>query len=158
MNPQEPPASASQNVKNTAAALASEAKQQTAEMAEQAKTQVASAVESRKAQAADRIGQFAGAVLQAAHTFDESGQKTIARSALSVAQKADDVSRYVRDKDIGDIVDDASAFVRRYPVVFIGATFAAGILLARFLKSSQRRPLEEDDFAPARTAEAWAEV
>jgi len=144
-------------VKSTAAALASEAKQQTAEMAQQAKTQVTSAVESRKAQAADRIGQFAGAVLQAAHTFDESGQKTFARSALSVAQKADDVSRYVREKDIGDIVDDASAFVRRYPAVFIGATFAAGILLARFLKSSQRRPLE-DDFAPARTAEAWAEV
>jgi len=139
MNPQQPvsyppsspaPPSAAQEVKNTAAALAEDAKQQTGQMAEQAKNQVASMAEQRKAQAADRIGQFAGAALQAAHTFDESGQKTIARSALTVAQKADEAARYMREKDLGDIVDDATTLARRYPAIFIGATFAAGILLA----------------------------
>ena len=113
-----------------------------------------SMAQQRKADAAERIGRFASAALQAAHTFDESGQETIARAALTVAQKADALSRYAREKDFGEIVDDASGLARRYPAIFIGGTFTAGLLLARFLKASQRRSLDE----PIGTAQVSAEV
>jgi len=144
--PQEPA-----SAKDVAAGLATDAKEQTARIAAEAKNQLGSVVDNQRQQAAANIGQFAGAFLQAAHGLDESGQSTLARSALSVAQKADDLSRYVRDKDLGAVVEDVTSVARRNPVLYLGAALAGGLLLARFLKSSERRmePSPVDELAYA---------
>jgi hypothetical protein len=154
MNPVPSPVSGPQETapaKDAAVGLASDAKEQTARIAAEAKNQLGSVVDNQRQQAATSIGHFAGAFLQAAHSLDDSGQQTLARSALSVAQKADDLSRYVRDKDLGAVVDDVKSVARRNPALFIGVALAGGFLLARFLKSSERRmePSAVDDFARA---------
>lgn len=133
------------------------AKQQTTRMAEGAKNQIAAFIHRRRTEAADSIGLLAVAVLQAAHTLDENDQPLFARSALAIAQKADGISRYVREKHLGDIARDTEALARRHPALFASATFTAGLLLARFLKSSRRR--SESELASSGTPmPAWGEV
>jgi len=152
MNPVPSPLSepqASASAKDVAVGLASDAKEQTARIAAEAKDHLGSVVDSQRQQAAASIGHFAGAFLQAAHSLDESGQQTLARSALSVAQKADGLSRYVRDKDLRGVASDVESVARRNPALFIGLAFAGGLVLARFLKSSDRRMEPAGDLAYA---------
>jgi len=51
----------------------------------------------------------------------------------------DRVSRYLRDKDLPALVRDTEGFARRHPDLFLGGSLVAGVLLARFLKSSADR-------------------
>lgn len=54
----------------------------------------------------------------------------------TAAQKLEDVAGYFDRKNVKDMVRDVEGFARRNPAIFIGAAFAAGMLAARFLKSS----------------------
>jgi hypothetical protein len=42
----------------------------------------------------------------------------------------------VREKDVNEMLRDVQQFARRQPALFIGGSFAAGLLAARFLRSS----------------------
>jgi hypothetical protein len=79
--------------------------------------QVSSFLEDRKLQAAAGIHRFAD----------------------TVAEKIEDAGRYLGENDIEDIAADVATLARRHPVAFVAGSFAAGLLLARFLKSSSRR-------------------
>jgi hypothetical protein len=46
------------------------------------------------------------------------------------------LSATLRDRDVRELVQDAQQFARRQPAIFVGAAFAAGVLAARFMKSS----------------------
>jgi hypothetical protein len=54
----------------------------------------------------------------------------------SLAKQVEQVSTYLEQKDLRDVLKDVEGFARRNPAVFIGGAFALGILAARFLKSS----------------------
>jgi hypothetical protein len=141
-------------VRDVAVAAAGEARTQAAQLASEARTRADTIARQQKAQAADALGQVAGAVLQAAHRLDEGGNKTIARSALTFAEKIDRAGRYLRERELADMLEDVEEAARRHPVAFASATFAAGVVAARFLKSSQRRtstagPLYDSDLAYA---------
>jgi hypothetical protein len=43
---------------------------------------------------------------------------------------------YLRNRDVGQMVDDVERFARRQPGLFLGSAFTIGLLAARFLKSS----------------------
>lgn len=111
---------------------------QTSKLADQARERAASYVTGQKGRAADSIAKLAGAMLQAAHTLDEDGEKAMGRYALTAAQRMDGMARYVREADMRGLASDAEAFARRHRAVFIGGTFLTGVALARFLKSSRR--------------------
>ena len=64
---------------------------------------------------------------------------------LIPADQVDRVSQYLRDRDLNTFVRDAETFARRHPDVFLGGTFIAGLILARFFKASERR--HQDDLA-----------
>jgi len=59
--------------------------------------------------------------------------------AQAAARKIDDAGRYLLENDPSDIADDVRALARRHPAVFVASALAAGVLIARFLKSSGRR-------------------
>ena len=46
---------------------------------------------------------------------------------------------YLRERDLEGLLEDVEQFARRRPEVFLAGTFLAGLLLARFLKSSGER-------------------
>ena len=58
-----------------------------------------------------------------------------------VEKAADQIERFsgqLRQKDVSELLSDAQRFARQRPAVFIGAAFTAGVLAARFLKSSNQ--------------------
>ena len=119
--------------------LASQAKEQTVEMAHQATDQVTQLVDQQKQQAAERLGGLAGALHEAAKKLEEKDTQGFGRYAHRAADQVERASRYLREKDLPSFVRDTEGFARRHPDLFLGGTLFAGVLLARFLKSSADR-------------------
>ncbi len=97
---------------------------------------VGSLIDRQRARAADAVDEVVAAILDGAHRLEEGGQMALARSALSLARRADRVGQYVRARPLHAMVDDASAVARRHPGAFVTSAFAAGLLLGRLARSS----------------------
>jgi F0F1-type ATP synthase membrane subunit b/b' len=67
--------------------------------------------------------------------------QTVAQYGDTVTQQVEKLADYLDRADLNKLSRDVETFARRNPVVFIGGAFAAGILLSRFIKSSQQRAL-----------------
>jgi hypothetical protein len=134
-------------VKDEAKGLASEAKNEVSGLASQARDHVQNLVGERKDLAAEQLGSFAGSLRDAARKLDDGdgGATALGRYATTAADQVDRVSQYLRDRDMTSFVRDAETFARRHPDVFLGGTFIAGLVLARFFKASERR--HQDDLA-----------
>ena len=98
-----------------------------------------SQLSSQKNKATDGIGTVAQAVRQTTQHLRDQQHETIARYVDEAANQLERVSNQLRDKDVGELMQDAQRFARRRPAVFIGSAFAIGLLGARFLKSSRER-------------------
>ncbi len=67
----------------------------------------------------------------------------------TLADKVEQFSGYLDQKDLGELVSDVEKFAHRNPAMFLGGAFALGIVAARFLKSGNpnqalmRRPRYE---------------
>jgi len=131
-----------QQVKDQAKSLAHDAKEEVSNVADQARGQVQGLVTQQKARVADQLGSLAGALRD---TGNQLGQKLaetdnkgldLGRYAGQAADRVEGISNYLRDRELGDVIRDAETFARRRPDVFLGGTFLAGLLLARFLKAS----------------------
>jgi ElaB/YqjD/DUF883 family membrane-anchored ribosome-binding protein len=93
----------------------------------------------QKNRATDGIGSVAQAVRQTTQHLREQQHDTIARYVDQAADQLERVSERLRQKDVGELLQDAQQFARRQPAIFIGSAFAIGLLGARFLKSSRER-------------------
>jgi gas vesicle protein len=132
-----------QQVKDQAKSLAHDAKEEVSNVAGQARSQVQGLVTQQKDRVADQLGSLAGALRD---TGNQLGQKLadkpgsnnldLGRYAGQAAERVDRISNYLRGHELGDVIRDAETFARRRPDVFLGGTFLAGLLLARFLKAS----------------------
>jgi len=123
--------------KNEAKNLASEAKEQTKQVANQARDHVQELVGQQKTQAAERLGGLAGALREAGQKLQENEQnRAFGRYADQAAQQVERASTYLRDNDLRGFVRDTETMARRRPELFLGGTFLAGLMLARFLKAS----------------------
>ncbi|HEX6898380.1 MAG TPA: hypothetical protein VF789_01650 [Thermoanaerobaculia bacterium] len=126
-----------QQAKDQAKGLAHEAKDQVKQVAGQARDHVQELVGQQKDQAADKLGTLAGALREAANKLNEGEQSgDFGRYADQAAQQVDKLSTYLRDNDLRGFVRDTESFARRRPDLFLGTTFLAGLMLARFLKAS----------------------
>jgi hypothetical protein len=71
----------------------------------------------------------------------------VTRGLVELAERAagevDRASRYLRRSELRDVVRDLEDLARRRPAAFVGGSFAAGLVLARFFKSSGRQPHEK---------------
>ena len=93
----------------------------------------------QKTRATESLGTVAQAVRQSAKPFRDHRQDTIAEYVERAADQLDQFSRRLRERDLNELVEEAQRFARRQPAFFIGAAFTAGLLGARFLKSSSDR-------------------
>ena len=96
-------------------------------------------VSTQKDRATDTLGTLASAVRQSTQTLRDQQQDTIAQFVERAADQIERFSATLRNRDLSQLMGDAQQFARRQPAVFIGAAFAAGVLAARFLKSSGDR-------------------
>jgi hypothetical protein len=141
-----------QQTKDEVRHLADDAKREASRMADQAGDLVQGLVSKQKDQAADKLGGVAGALRDVGNRLQEQdGATGVGQYATRAADQVDRLSRYLRDRDLNTFFRDTETFARRHPDVFLGGTFVAGLLLARFLKSSSDRSFdgyEADAYAP----------
>lgn len=116
--------------------LASQAKEQTVDLAHQATDQMSQMVDQQKQQAAERLGGLAGALHEAGKQLEEKDKEGFGRYAHRAADQVDRASHYLREKNLQSFVRDTEVWARRHPDLFLGGSLVAGVLLARFLKSS----------------------
>ena len=105
-------------------------------IADQLRTKASGALSEQKSRATQGLGSVVDAIRQTGRQLGDGN------SGMSgyVNNAADSLQRWTETldrKDIGEIVEDVQRFGRRQPALFVGLTFGAGLLGARFLKSSR---------------------
>jgi len=93
---------------------------------------------SQKARAADGLGGVVEAIRQTGQQLREKNG-TLAGYADNAAGQLEQWASNLRDRDVNELVDDVKRFAQRRPAVFIGGGVALGLVVARFLKSSNDR-------------------
>lgn len=102
----------------------------------QARSMVRDAAEQQKHRAAEGIHEFARSLHDMAGSLDEQQRDLTARYTHAAAEQLERAARGLEQRSMGDMLADVEHLARRQPALFIGGAFAAGFLLARFLKSS----------------------
>ena len=123
-------------VKDEVQRLAAEAREETARVASQARDQASQLASRATEQTAQRLGSLASALRQAAQQLDDDDAAGFGRYAGVAADQVEKASGYLSGKDLGELVRDTQTFARRHPDLFLGGAFVAGVMLARFIKSS----------------------
>ena len=99
----------------------------------------------QKDKAVEGIGSVTSAVRQSTQQLREQQHDTLAGYVDQAANTIDRLSQQLREKDVGELFEDAQRLARRQPALFIGSAFALGLMGARFLKSSSRRHGQHGD-------------
>ena len=99
-----------------------------------ARSHAVSFAEGRKSEAARSVSDIAGSLRDSGRTFDD--RPNVKAFFDSAAEGLDDLAGTIENRSFGEFYEHAEAFARRSPVTVAVAPFAAGLLLARFVKSS----------------------
>ena len=121
-----------EQAKGKAQQLASEAQQRASE-------QVKSGTTRGKDRAAETLSGVAQSLRLSSQQLREQNQEGVSRYTERAADQVEQLSNYLQNADVTELVDRIEDFARRQPTLFLGGTFALGLLGARFLKSSRRR-------------------
>jgi len=124
-------------VKETVGQVADQAQQVAGQAVDQARQQVSSRLVDQKDRAAEGLTSVAQALRQTSQQLREQDQQTVTGYIESAASQVDRISNYLKQHDLGGLIDDVEHFARRQPALFLGGTFVLGLLGARFLKSSR---------------------
>lgn len=119
--------------------VAEQAQAKTGQVAEQIKQQASSRLSGQIDRAAEGLGNLSQALLGVSGQLRQQDQALVAEYTTRTAEQVQRAARYLRGKDLDQLVDEAERFARRQPVVFVSGAFALGLVAARFLKSSGQR-------------------
>lgn len=129
-------------LKDTAAQAKEQAQQKAGELAAKAQEQVAARVSTQKDSAAQSLSGVAQALRQTGQQMRGQDDLGVTGYIDQAAEQVERLSGYLQRNDLGRLVGDVERFARRQPALFLGGAFVAGLVGARFLKSS--RPAEYD--------------
>jgi ElaB/YqjD/DUF883 family membrane-anchored ribosome-binding protein len=119
---------------------ATEVAEQAQEKAQQAAAQVQDRlreqIDQRSSQAATQITEQAADLRSVGESLREQGKEGAAKAADQLAQYAEKVGGYLRNKDSHALLSDAEDFGRRQPWAIAVGGLAVGFAASRFLKAS----------------------
>lgn len=125
-------------MKQQASETASQVKEQAAQLKDQVAEKATNTLDERKDQATGGLSNVSQVVRQTSEELRSRDQAMVAGYVDQAAEQLDRATRYLRSRDVRQIVGDVESFARREPTLFIGGAFALGLLAARFLKSSSQ--------------------
>lgn len=102
-------------------------------LAGQAKLKLTDTLDGQKGAAADLIEQLALSVQRSGEQF-EGRQDWIASAVGRSAVELNTLAGSLRDRDLGELMNEAQTFARRQPALFIGVALAVGFTVARLGK------------------------
>ncbi len=127
-----------EDVKAKSREFAGGVKEKTGEFVEKMKERSQPLFKNQKNRVAEKLDHVAEAFRRSGEAFSKDGGTAVSRYTDSVAEQIEHASRYIRNSDFAEMMDDAGQLVRRQPVVAFAAGVGLGFLLVRFLKSSRR--------------------
>ena len=104
----------------------------------QARDSATSSLTQSRQKAAERIDGIATAIRKTSDHLRSENEPRVADLTRSLAEQAERLASYLRDRDFRAVQADLQDFARQRPAIALGAALAAGMLAARFFKSSQR--------------------
>lgn len=119
------------DLKGAAAAVSSDA----TSIASDAAGAFKEAVETNKTAGADAIANIAHSVKEAAAGIEQQSPQ-VAGIVRSAAEGVERISTDIRDKNVGELMDSVTKFAQRQPAAFFGIGILAGMVLTRFMRSS----------------------
>lgn len=129
--------SVTEQAKQATGQVAEQVKETTGQVADLAREQVSTRLSGQKDRAAEGLTSVADALRQTGQQLRGQDQQMVTDYIDSAAQQVERISNYLRQNDLGRLVDDIEGLARRQPGLFLGGAFALGLLGARFLKSSR---------------------
>jgi uncharacterized protein YjbJ (UPF0337 family) len=124
-------------VKETVGQVADQAQQAAGQVVDQARQQASARLVGQKDRAAEGLTSVAHALRQTSQQLRAQDQQAVTGYIESAASQVERMSNYLKQNDLGGLIDDVEQFARRQPALFLGGTFVLGLLGARFLKSSR---------------------
>ena len=120
--------------------MTGQAQQKVQEKAEEVRGQVSGRVreqvDTRSTQAGEQIGSVAQAMRRTGDSLRQEGNDAPARVTDAVAERADRLGGYLRERDADTILRDIEDMARRQPWLFAAGGLALGLIASRFLKAS----------------------
>lgn len=123
----------------TAQELAERAKQQLTEAAEKAGSQGRDLLNDRKNRVAAELHAYSDAARRVASRLEDEQDTYLAHYLREAANRVESFGNHLRERNLGDLMEEVEQMARRRPEVFFGAMFVAGLAAARFVKASKRR-------------------
>lgn len=120
--------------------VAETAKHKAADLADQAKSEAQDTADGAKSQAAHVLEDVSEALRATGETLADQHHDAFASYARTAADQVEQFTASIRDRSVGEILDEAERFARRDPALFIGGAFLLGVVGGRFLKASRPRP------------------
>lgn len=124
----------------TAKSLVDQAKQTAGQAYDAVSEKAVTKLDEQKASLTDGLSTVAETIRQAGENLTGAGSDNgltdaAARYTNTAAQKIEDAAQYFEQNDVRAMMRDVESFARRNPAVFLGAAFAAGVLISRFFKA-----------------------
>ncbi len=117
------------------------AKSAASDLGHRAADRVEEQIESRKHRASEQLGGVAKALRSAGQQMPADNE--MATYITKAATQVDHLASFLDNKDLTELVDNASDLARRQPAMFVGGAFALGVLGGRFLRSSRDSLVDE---------------
>lgn len=125
-----------EETKRVASDLAQSAKDGARGAAEGATEEASRRAHAAKDGVADEMSSVASALRTAADELRRGSPQE--RTFGQIAESLADASESLREKDLGEMAGDLSAFARRNPVAFLGGALMIGFAASRFGRASRR--------------------
>lgn len=144
-----PGGSTSPSLRDQAADIGRKATEGARNAASQVQSQAQTRMERGKQDAAMTLSSVATTLLQSGGQLRDERQEIAGEYVERAARQIERAANFVQNADLRQMVDEVEDFARRRPAIFIGSAFAAGLLAARFLKSSRSttQGADEQDFS-----------
>jgi hypothetical protein len=111
-------------------------RRQAGRLIDQVKDKATSQLNSQKQRATAGLGSVADAVRQTGRQLRDQRHDAVAEMVENAASQIERFTNHLKDRNLDELVDDAQRLARQQPALFIGGSFAAGLLAARFIKAS----------------------
>jgi len=101
-----------------------------------AKEKATSQLNAQKARATHQLDNIAQSVRRSTRKLRDENHEAVAAVLERGVNELERFTSTLRERDIDDFLADLEQFGRRQPVLFLGTSLVAGVLLARFAKAS----------------------